>query len=61
METVFYYFLKRTLDDTDEMITTNDFLGDIGDYVEIDGVGYTVSDYAMEKYNWFELATGGAY
>lgn len=47
---VFYYFLRRSFDDTAIRIpyTTFDFLGDIGEFVELDGVGYIIEDYATE-------------
>ena len=47
---IFYYFLKRSFDDTAISIpyTTFDFLGDIGEFVELDGVGYIIKDYATE-------------
>ena len=61
METIFYFFLTRTLDDTTEIYPTDTFLGDIGDYIELDGVGYTISDYTIETYNYFDLLAGGTY
>lgn len=50
MMRIFYFFLKSSLDDTPirNPICTEDFLGDIGDFVEIDGVGYIITDYAEE-------------
>lgn len=47
---IFHYFLKRSFDDTIVSIpyTTFDFLGDIGDFCTIDGVGYIIEDYATE-------------
>ena len=57
METIFYYFLTRAIEDTPsaEPYCTDEYLGDIGDFVSIDGVGYYISDYAIEHYNWEEL------
>lgn len=54
METVFYFFIKRSLDDAAQQnpICTTVFLGDIGDFFEVDGVGYIITDYAMEQINW---------
>ena len=47
---IFYYFLKRNLTDEVSKIpfVSNDYLGDISDFVSIDGVGYTIVDYAVE-------------
>lgn len=57
METIFYYFLRRAIDDTpySTPYCTDTFLGDIGDFVSIDGVGYYISDYAVENHSWEEL------
>ena len=47
---VFEFFLKSCLND--EVLKypymTDTFLRDIGDFVEIDGVGYIIVDYAEE-------------
>ena len=53
--TKYYYFLKRSVDDvmTKYPFCSMEFLGEIGDYVDIDGVGYIITDYAIEA--------GGAY
>lgn len=48
---LFYYFLKRSM--TGEMrelpICTDSWMGDISNYIEIDGVGYIIVDYAIEQ------------
>ncbi len=46
---IFYYFLKRSLDDVENVFPfrTTDFWGEVGDFVEIDGVGYIITDYAF--------------
>ena len=50
MKVTYFYFLKSALDDNINYFPTlsDNFLGDIGDYIEIDGVGYTIIDYAEE-------------
>lgn len=50
METIFYYFLKRSIDNTciKQPYPTLDYLGDIGDFCTIDGVGYYIVDYTIE-------------
>lgn len=52
MMRIFYFFLKSSLDDVPAKapICTDVFLGDIGDFVDIDGVGYIITDYAEEIY-----------
>lgn len=57
MENRFYFFIKRSLDDeiqTEPICTTN-FLGGVGDFFEINGVGYIITDYAVEPKNWSEV------
>ena len=56
METLFYYFVKNSMNDTVNKtpICSSKFMGDIGDYCEIDGVGYYIEDYAVENHNWEE-------
>ena len=52
MTKIFYFFVNFAIDDepcADPIITT-DFIGDIGDYVERDGIGYFIRDYAIEDY-----------
>jgi len=51
MDTKFYFFLRSSIDGErklDPVCTYNEFLGAIGDYVEIDGAGYIIDDYASE-------------
>ena len=47
---MYWYFVKRAFDDViiDIPFPSNDYLGDINDFVEIDGVGYIITDYAEE-------------
>lgn len=47
---IFYYFLKRTLtgETSKYPITTDVYMGEIGDYVDLDGCGYIITDYAVE-------------
>lgn len=48
---VFYYFLKTSLESTmrDTPYVTDTYMGDIGDFVSIDGVGYIIVDYVIEN------------
>ena len=51
MDIMFYFFLKSSVDDerkANPVCTVNEFLGDIGDYVELDGAGYIIDDYTSE-------------
>jgi hypothetical protein len=52
MTTLFYYFLRSAIDDSvnEQPYLTEDFLGEVGDFIELDGVGYYVEDYAMEDF-----------
>ena len=47
---IFYYFLKSSLEGVvrDTPYITDIYMGDIGDFVTIDGVGYIIIDYAVE-------------
>ena len=57
METLFYYFVKNSMNDTVDRrnpICSSKFIGDIGDYCEIDGVGYYIEDYTVENHSWEE-------
>ena len=47
----YWYFLKSSLDDveTKEPIYSDTYLGDVGDFYDMDGVGYIISDYAVEE------------
>lgn len=52
MTKLYYYFLRSAIDDskiTDPYITS-DKIGNVGDFVELDGVGYYIDDYAEEEY-----------
>jgi hypothetical protein len=46
----FTYFLKSAVDDQplDKPICSDFYYGEIGDFVEIDGIGYIITDYAEE-------------
>lgn len=48
----FWFFIKRSLDDEIKIdpIYSDCFLGDIGDFIEIDGVGFIIIDYVEEVY-----------
>jgi hypothetical protein len=52
MTKIFYFFVNSAIDDEPctEPIITDEFLGDIGDYIEFDGAGYYIRDYAIEDY-----------
>ena len=47
---IYYYFLKSTLDNSilPNPINSNSYLGEIGDFVEINGIKYIITDYAEE-------------
>lgn len=47
---IYYYFLKSTLNDEvlSNPINSNFYLGEIGDFIEINGIGYIITDYAEE-------------
>ena len=47
---IFYFFLKSAVDDEPlkDPICTDCFLGEIGDFIEFDGIGYIVEDYTEE-------------
>ena len=49
--TIYYFFLRRSLDDSclSTPYLTNTYLGDIGDFIELDGVGYIIEDYTTEE------------
>ena len=50
MARIFYFFLKSAVDDTpaENPVCTDEFLGEVGEFVELDGVGYIVTDYVEE-------------
>ncbi len=47
---IFYFFVKTSVGDVvrPNPICSDEFLGEIGDFVEIDGVGHIITDYAEE-------------
>ena len=53
METLFWYFLKSSVDDIvrKSPICSECYLGEIGDFISIDGVGYYIIDYAIEQHS----------
>jgi len=57
MTTIFYYFLKRARNNDPVSIPycTSVYMGEIGDFITLDGVGYYITDYAMENHTWEEL------
>jgi hypothetical protein len=54
MEVTFWYFLKSALTNKEKKdpIAADEFLGDVGDFVEINGVGYIICDFVVEEHNW---------
>ena len=50
--TVFYYFVKRAIDNVkvEEPLYFEKFIGDIGQFIEIDGVGYVIVDFVVEEF-----------
>ena len=64
METIFYYFLKSSVDEVERPIPypSDTFLGDIGDFICLDGVGYYITNYIMEyHYPEEEMIVQGEY
>lgn len=57
MDMIFWYFLKSSVDDVVKTspICSQVYLGEIGDFVELDGVGFIIVDYAIEQHSWEEL------
>ena len=52
---IFYTWLEVSLTgevDYSKPIVTDFPIGEIGDYVERDGVGYIIHDYTVEKEDW---------
>jgi hypothetical protein len=47
---IYYFFLKRALtgEKMARPICTTVFMGDISDFVTIDGVGYIITDFTAE-------------
>lgn len=56
MYTVFYYFLTTSLDEIkrENPYVTDQYLGEVNDFVEIDGIGYYITDYAIETWSEYE-------
>ena len=50
MERDFYYFLKTAVDEDpiEFPYHTDEYLGEIGDFIELDGIGYIITDYAID-------------
>lgn len=50
--TVFYYFVKRAIDNVkvEEPLYFEEFIGDIDQFIEIDGVGYVIVDFVVEEF-----------
>lgn len=47
---VFNYLLKRTLTDEVISIPFDNYVGDIGEIIDIDGCSFIVVDYVVESY-----------
>lgn len=54
MDEVFYFFLTNALDGTEVKgpYCSQIFLGDVGEFVSIDGVGYYIRDFVVETIHW---------
>lgn len=48
LERDFYYFLKNAEGGVIEPYRTDEYLGEIGDIVDLDGEKYTIVDYAID-------------
>ena len=50
--TVFYYFVKRAIDNVkvEKPLYFEKFIGDIGEFLDIDGVGYVIVDFVVEEF-----------
>lgn len=48
MERDFYYFLKNAEGGIMEPYRTDEYLGEIGDIVDLDGEKYIIVDYAVD-------------
>ena len=53
MTRIIYYFLKSAMTEKEKEnpICTDENIGEIGDFVEVDGAGYIITDYAEEFIN----------
>lgn len=54
MEDVFCYHLKNSIDDEmrEAPLYTQTYIGEAGDFVELDGIGYIITDYTHETYSY---------
>jgi len=56
LERIFYFWLENSLTGEREAkvnpIITDQFLGDVGETVMVDGVGYIILDWADEAHVW---------
>ena len=50
MDILYYYFVKSAVDDfpLEDPICSKDFLGEIGDSIVEDGIGYIITNYIVE-------------
>lgn len=50
--TIFYYFVKRAIDnvEVEEPLYFEKFIGDIGEFLDIDGVDYIIVDFVVEEF-----------
>jgi hypothetical protein len=56
LERIFYFWLENSLTGERKVnpIITDQFLGDVGEAIMIDGVGYIIKDWAVEAHVWSE-------
>ena len=52
MERDFYYFLESADGQHREPYRTDEYLGEIGDMVDLDGEEYMIVDYAVDIYDY---------
>ena len=59
MTETFWYFLKSALTGVakKDPVGFDYFIGDVGEFTEIDGVGYIICDFVVESHNWDLLAS----
>ena len=55
--TIFYYFVKRAIDNVEvkEPLYFEKFIGDVGQFIEIDGIGYIIVDFVVEERGYEDL------
>ena len=55
--TIFYYFVKRAIDNVEvkEPLYFEKFIGDVGQFIEIDGIGYVIVDFVVEERGYEDL------